>query len=155
VALTTKASEHLYTLHRTPFAFAPVIQNFYHDWEPVEKDILLSYLILPLVTYKPVHPFLKQARGDSSVRTMAADSKRLIGLAMRVEEFKPITNAALQILAAGKNIEIMSDLSVRSIKRPQKVNADATLLRYSQKLAMVLSGEDIVATYKMLGLKSL
>lgn len=43
---TTQVSDHLYTLHRTPFALAPVIQSFYQHWDPVEKDILLSLLAL-------------------------------------------------------------------------------------------------------------
>lgn len=153
--MNTQASDHLYTLHRTPFALAPVIQSFYEHWEPVEKDVLLSYLILPLVTYKPMHAFLHRARRDSSVRTMAADVERLIGLALRVEEFKPITNAALLILAAEKSLEITPDLSVRTLQKPRSANADKALLKYGQKLAMVLSGENVVSIYRMLGLKSL
>lgn len=153
--MTTQVSDHLYTLHRTPFALAPLIQSFYQDWEPMEKDVLLSYLILPLVTYKPMHKFLNRARRDSSVRTMASDAERVIGLAMRVEEFKPITNAALLILAAEKSLEITPDLSVRALQKPQSGNADKSLLKYSQKLAMVLTGENVVSIYRMLGLKSL
>lgn len=45
------AADHLYTLHRNAFALAPVIQSFYLNWEPMEKDILLSYLVLPLVSF--------------------------------------------------------------------------------------------------------
>lgn len=153
--MNTQASDHLYTLHRTPFALAPVIQSFYQHWEPIEKDVLLSYLILPLVTYKPMHAFLHRARKDSSVRTMAADMERLIGLALRVEEFKPITNAALLILAAEKSLEVTSELSVRTLQKPRSANADKALLKYGQKLAMVLSGENVVSIYRMLGLKSL
>lgn len=153
--MTTQVSKHLYTLHRTPFALAPVIQSFYQHWEPVEKDILLSYLILPIVTYKPMHVFLNRARRDSSIRTMASDAERLIGLAMRVEEFKPITNAAMLILRAENSFEITPELSVRSLQKPQSINSDKSLLKYSQKLAMVLSGENVVSIYRMLGLKSL
>ncbi len=153
--MATQVSDHLYTLHRTPFALAPVIQSFYENWEPLEKDILLSYLILPLVTYKPMHGFLKFARRDSNVRTMGSDSARLVGLALRVEEFKPITNAALLILAAEKSLEITPELSIRSLKKPHSINADKALVKYSQKLAMVLSGENVVSIYRMLGLKSL
>lgn len=153
--MTTQVSDHLYTLHRTPFALAPVVQSFYQHWEPVEKDILLSYLILPIVTYKPMHAFLNRARRDSSIRTMASDAERLIGLAMRVEEFKPITNAAMLILTAQNSLEITPELSVRSLRKPQSINSDKSLLKYSQKLAMVLSGENVVSIYRMLGLKSL
>ncbi|MNR27798.1 hypothetical protein D3C85_1450850 [compost metagenome] len=102
-----------------------------------------------------MHAFLNRARRDSSVRTMASDASRLIGLAMRVEEFKPITNAALLILTAEKSLEITPELSVRSIQKPRSVNSDKSLLKYSQKLAMVLSGENVVSIYRMLGLKSL
>lgn len=153
--MTTQVSDHLYTLHRTPFALAPVIQSFYQHWEPVEKDILLSYMILPIVTYKPMHAFLNRARRDSSIRTMASDAERLIGLAMRVEEFKPITNAAMLILTAENSLEITPELSVRSLQKPQSINSDKSLLKYSQKLAMVLSGENVVSVYRMLGVKSL
>nr|WP_264297517.1 three component ABC system middle component [Pseudomonas syringae] len=107
------------------------------------------------MTYKPMHGFLHRARRDSSIRTMAADVERLIGLAMRVEEFKPITNAALLILAAEKSLEISSNLSVRTLQNPRSANADKALMKYGQKLAMVLSGENVVSIYRMLGLKSL
>ncbi|MEQ9888289.1 three component ABC system middle component [Pectobacterium zantedeschiae] len=153
--MTTQVSEHLYSLHRTPFALAPVIHGFYQDWDSIENDILLSYLILPIVTYKPMHSFLKGARRDSSIRTMSSDAGRLIGLAIRVEEFKPITNAALLILTAEESLEITPELSVRTIKAPNVANSDKHLFRYGQKLSMVLSGENVVSIYRMLGLKSL
>lgn len=153
--MTTQAADHIYTLHRSPFVMAPVIQNFYQHWVPVENDILLSYLILPLVTFPPMHQFLKRARRDSSVRTMTSDASRIIGLAMRVEEFKSITNSALLILKAENRLNIMEDLSVRALQEPQTANSNQDLLRYGQKLAMVLSGESVVTNYRMLGLKSL
>ncbi len=121
----------------------------------MEKDILLSYLILPLVSYKPMHKFLANAKRNSSLRTMTSDSSRLIGLALRVEEFKPITNAALLILTAEKSLEVNSEMSVASIKKICTINSNKDLLRYSRKLAMVFSGEDVVSIYRTLGLKSL
>jgi len=149
------ASEHLYTLHRTPFALAPIIHGFYQDWEPVEKDILLSYLILPIVTYKPMHSFLKGARTDSSIRTMSSVTNRLVGLDIRVDEYKPITNAALLILTSEQSLEVTQDLSLKTLKKPNAGNCDKNLFRYGQKLSMVLSGENVVSIYRMLGLKSL
>lgn len=44
---------------------------------------------------------------------------------------------------------------MRSLQKPQSINSDKSLLKYSQKLAMVLSGENVVSIYRMLGLKSL
>ncbi|HGL4053812.1 TPA: three component ABC system middle component [Citrobacter koseri] len=153
--MITQASEHLYTLHRTPFALAPIIHGFYQDWESIENDVLLSYLILPIVTYKPMHSFLKGARRDSSIRTMSSEAGRLLGLEVRVKEFKPITNAALLILTSEDKLKIDSNLSVKSINKPNIANSDKHLFRYGQKLSMVLSGENVVSIYRMLGLKSL
>lgn len=153
--LSSRASDHIYTLHRTPFSLAPLIHSFYDEWESEERDILLSYLILPLISYKPMHKFLRGAKRNSSLRTMISDPSRLIGLALRVEEFKPITNAALLILKAEKSLEVNSDMSVVSINKVRTVNSNKDLLRYSRKLAMVFSGEDVVSIYRMLGLKSL
>ncbi|MEG1089886.1 MAG: three component ABC system middle component [Acinetobacter sp.] len=153
--MTTQVSEYLYTLHRTPFALAPIIHGFYQDWEPVEKDLLLSYLILPIVTYRPMHGFLKGARIDSSIRTMSSVTSRLVGLEIRVEEFKPITNAALLILASEGSLEITQELSIKTLKKPNVDNSDKNLFRYGQKLSMVLAGENVVSIYRMLGLKSL
>ena len=153
--MSAGAADHIYTLYRSPFALAPVIHNFYQSWEGTEKDILLSYLVLPLVTYKPMSKYLNRALQTSSIRTMTSESVRLVGLAMRVEEFKEITNAALLILGSEKRIVIEDNLSVRPIEKPQAVNADKKLMRYSEKLAMILKGESVVTTYRMLGLKSL
>lgn len=153
--LSNRPSDHIYTLHRTPFSLAPLIHSFYDEWESEERDILLSYLILPLISYKPMHKFLRGAKRNSSLRTMISDPSRLIGLALRVEEFKPITNAALLILKAEKSLEVNSDMSVVSINKVRTVNSNKDLLRFSRKLAMVFSGEDVVSIYRMLGLKSL
>lgn len=153
--MSNLASDHLYTLHRTPFALAPVIQSFYDEWESREKDILLSYLVLPLVTYKPMQSFLHLAKRSSSVRTMTSEPGRLLGLALRVQELKPITNAALLILTAEKSLEVTPEMSVLSMSKLRSGNADKNLLRYSKKLAMVFSDESVVSIYRMLGLKSL
>ena len=153
--LSTRASDHIYTLHRTPFALAPLIHSFYDNCESIEKDILLSYLILPLVSYKPMQKFLAGAKRSSSLRTMAADSSRLLGLALRGEEFKSIKNSALLILTAEKSLKINSDMSVISINKIRTVNSNKDLLRYSSKLALVFSGEDVFSIYRNLGLKSL
>jgi hypothetical protein len=72
-----------------------------------------------------------------------------------VQEYKPITNAALLILTAGNSLEITSDLSARLISKIQKGNGNRDLMRYSSKLAMVWSGEDVASIYRTLGLKSL
>lgn len=149
------ASDHLYTLHRNPFALAPVIQSFYLDWKPIEKDVLLSYLILPLVTFPPMQDFLHYANRNSSIRTMTSDSRRLVGLQLRMDEYKPITNKALLILRADASLTLNEDLSVFASENPLAANSDKNMLRFAKKLAMVFRNESVVTIYRMLGLKSL
>ncbi len=149
------AADHLYTLHRNPFALAPVIQSFYLNWEPKEKDILLSYLVLPLVSFPAMQEYLHTANRSSSIRTMTSDSSRLIGLAHRISEYKPITNKVLLILRSNKSLQLNDDLSVLVSENQQSENATPKMLRYARQLAMVFRNENVVTIYRMLGLKSL
>lgn len=80
MAVNLNAADYIYTLRRTPFALAPIIHSFYDHWDPTEKDILLSYLVLPLVTYKPMHKFLNYAKKNSSLRTLMQEPSRVLGL---------------------------------------------------------------------------
>lgn len=149
------AADHLYTLHRNAFALAPVIQNFYLNWEPKEKDILLSYLVLPLVSFPAMQEYLHTANRTSSIRTMTSDSSRLVGLALRISEYKPITNKALLILRSDESLQLNDDLSVLVSENRQLENAAPKMLRYARQLAMVFGNENVVTIYRMLGLKSL
>ena len=149
------AADHLYTLHRNAFTLAPVIQSFYLNWEPIEKDILLSYLVLPLVSFPAMQDYLNTANRTSSIRTMTSDSSRLVGLALRISEYKPITNKALLILRSDESLQINDDLSVLASENRQSENADPKMLRYARQLAMVFRNESVVTIYRMLGLKSL
>ncbi|EKT4451382.1 three component ABC system middle component [Pseudomonas sp. zjy_15] len=153
--MSKNAADHIYTLRRTPFALAPVIHSFYDHWDGTEKDVLLSYLILPLVTYKPLHKFLHNANRNSSMRTLLQEPSRVLGLELRIEEFKPITNAALLILTSERGIQIADDMSVASQGKIREENADEKLMKYARKLAVVFNGESVVSIYRSLGLKSL
>jgi len=113
------AADHLYILHRNAFALAPVIQSFYLNWEPMEKDILLSYLILPLVSFPAMQEYLHTANRTSSIRTMTSDSSRLAGLALRISEYEPITNKALLILRSDESLQLNDDLSVLASENRQ------------------------------------
>lgn len=153
--MNLNAADHIYTLRRTPFALAPIIHSFYDHWDPIEKDILLSYLVLPLVTYKPMHRFLHYAGKNSSLRTLMQEPSRVLGLEARIEEYKPITNASLLILTSEKSVKINDDMSVEPQGKIREENADAQLIKYARKLAIVFNGENVVSVYRSLGMKSL
>lgn len=149
------AADHLYTLHRNAFALAPVIQSFYLNRGPIEKDVLLSYLVLPLVSFPAMQEYLHTANRTSSIRTMTSESSRLVGLSLRISEYEPITNKALLILRSDENLQLNDDLSVRVSENRHSENADPKMLRYARQLAMVFRNESVVTICRMLGLKSL
>ena len=149
------AADHLYTLHRNAFALAPVIQSFYLNRGPIEKDVLLSYLVLPLVSFPAMQEYLHTANRTSSIRTMTSESSRLVGLSLRISEYEPITNKALLILRSDESLQLSDDLSVRVSENRNSENADPKILRYARQLAMVFRNESVVTIYRMLGLKSL
>lgn len=153
--MSNNAADHIYTLRRTPFALAPVIHSFYEHWVGTERDVLLSYLILPLVTYKPLHTFLQNSSRKSSIRTLLQEPSRVLGLELRIEEFKSITNAALLILTSERKIQIAEDMSIVAQGKIRVENADDKLVKYARKLAVVFNGESVVSIYRSLGLKSL
>lgn len=79
----------------------------------------------------------------------------MLGLEVRIEEYKPITNASLLILASEKSITINEEMSVMHHGKIREENADAQLIKYARKLAVVFTGESVVSVYRSLGLKSL
>lgn len=153
--MMSTAADHLYTLHRNAFALAPVIQSFYLDRALMEKDVLLSYLVLPLVSFPAMQEYLHTANRTSSIRTMTSESSRLVGLSLRISEYEPITNKALLILRSDESLQLNDDLSVRVSENRHSENADPKMLRYARQLAMVFRNESVVTIYRMLGLKSL
>jgi len=71
--MTTGPIEHLFTLQRSPIALAPVIHQFFANSQPRERDLLLSYLVLPMVLYPVMQeyllvipPFLRGARSSAT-----------------------------------------------------------------------------------------
>ena len=153
--MTATVIDHIFTLQRSPYALAPIIHEFYNRSSPRERDILLSYLILPLVLFPPMRDFLASARSTSNLRTMTQAKERLIGLPERISDFKAITHASLLVLTSEKRVELSEDMSIKSIDEVQISNTKAKLLDAARGLAAVCQGEDIVTIYRMLGLKYL
>lgn len=114
--MMSTAADHLYTLHRNAFALAPVIQSFYLDRAPMEKDVLLSYLVLPLVSFPAMQEYLHTANRTSSIRTMTSESSRLVGLSLRISEYEPITNKALLILRSDEAFNSTTTYRFASVK---------------------------------------
>lgn len=153
--MTASPIEHLFTLQRSPIALAPVIHKFFASSQPRERDLLLSYLVLPMVLYPAMQEYLLTVIKTSNLRTLCKDQSRLVGLTRNAQQFKPLTHAALLVLKAEQSIEITDDLTVKSIGDVRAANANPKQLEAARRLSMVCAEADVVSIYRTLGFKSL
>lgn len=153
--MSTSPVEHLFTLQRSPIVLAPVIHQFFDSSQPREKDLLLGYLVLPMVLYPPMQSYLLKARKTSNLRTLCQEQCRLVGLMHHVQQCKALTHAALLVLKAEQCIEITDDLSVKSVRAVSADSASPAYLQAAHRLSMIFADTDIVSIYRTLGFKSL
>jgi len=147
---------NIYKIHNNPFVLTPLILEFFKYSQPKPKDILLAYLILPLVLYETSRKFLVLARTTSSLITFSKKKENFFGLPKRVEEYKEITNQCIQYAIDNKIIQINNELTVEIL-----IDDSTTMknleqeLKASSKLDKIFKDLDVVAIYKLLGLKEL
>ncbi|TWR58163.1 three component ABC system middle component [Pseudomonas marginalis] len=153
--MNSSAVEHIYTLRRSAFKLAPIIHSFYLTYPKKENNLLLSYLLLPLILYKPMCSYLVSARSTSNIKTACSEAERLYGLESRVQELKSATSAAMMLLFASDRLEIENNLTITANGELQEEHAHSDHLTAATKLAKILSDIDVAETYRVLGLKKL
>lgn len=143
-------------IHNNPFILAPLLELFYAALPKRPKNILLSYLVLPLVLFPPSQSFLAGARANSSIRTMVKGRERLYGLCERVEEYKALTNLCIQHAVDSGSIAIEEDLSVLTIiPRLDASLCPRASAKAASKLGILFAPYEIQTIYRSLGVKAL
>lgn len=143
-------------IHNNPFILASLFELFYASLPKKPKNILLSYLVLPLVLYPPSRSFLAGAKTTSSIRTMNKKHERFYGLCERVEGYKTLTNLCIQHAINSGSIAIEEDLSVLIIApRLDASLSPGTSARAATKLGALIAPFEIPAIYRYLGVKEL
>jgi hypothetical protein len=168
----SKIVENLNILYNNPFILTPIIVKFYENYEGKQsRDMLLSYLILPLVLYEDSKCVLLNKNKRRDLRTfinyrMKEDEKKnkkeikknnkLFGLPDRVDEYKDMTNLCLQYAFDSGSLQLQSDLSIKFLE--YKYKADNSLIEYlkvAENLALLLKKEKITHIYMRLGIKKI
>ncbi len=152
----SKVVEHTHCIYNNPFIFTPLIIAFYKNYRGKEKDVLLSYLILPLVLYEFSRKSLKNANVTSSLRTFKRKNENLYGLPQRVESYKEKTNKCLQYAIDNKLIKIDNNLTVDVLD--PKIICEPSLkdaFKAASNIFKVLRDLDVVAIYRLLGVNKL
>lgn len=153
----SEAIRHLSILYSNPFIFSPVLFSFYNEIKNIDRNILLSYLILPLSLYPESKKYLiGKKHPRSSLRILAKEHRRLYGLQERIKEYKDLTNSTLQYCI---NIGVLSINSNQSIqiegRLPERIISPPDSCKAARRLAEFMSNFDVATSYRMLGVKQL
>jgi hypothetical protein len=154
--MTANAIQHYVTLARSPLLMVPVIESFFQELRPSEKNILLGYLVLPMVLYPPSREFLKNARATSSIRTLCSDRSRLAGLPQRVNELRLTSSLAMQNSIDSGRLILDSDLTLgfgeHLINSSNGMQVEA---KAAKRLASMFEPYDVPTVYRLLGVNKL
>jgi hypothetical protein len=150
------AIQHCVTLTRSPLLLSPVVEAFFTEITPFSKNLLMGYLVLPIVLYPPSRDFLRNANSRSSVRSFCADRNRLAGLPQRVAELRITTSLAMQHAIDCGRLILHSDLSLEYAKQPTGANPGMPHeIKAAKRLASIFESYDVLTMYRLLGVTNL
>lgn len=152
-----KRIEYLYTLYNNIFVYTPIVYSFFEEYTGQDKDILLSYLILPLVLNKTSRGKLVNLTSRSSLFTFCKYEECIIGLQERIKQYKNVTNDCIQYGIDGGLFTISDSLHIEVLKSemPEKFIADTEKMKAAKRLAKIFKSFDIPTIYRNLGVAEL
>lgn len=154
--MTASAIYHYVTLARSPLLLAPIIESFFQEVRPSEKNILLGYLVLPMVLYPPSRDFLKKAIATSSIRTLCSERSRLAGLPQRVNELRSTSSLAMQNSIDCERLILQPDLSMEYVEVQSSTKQGISIeIRAAKRLATIFEPYNVPTVYRLLGVNNL
>lgn len=159
--------DRIYQIHNNPFVLTPLFAEFFRHIQPKPKNILLAYLVLPLVLHEDSKQWLVSAKTTSSIHTFSNKKcndkvkicnrkENLFGLQERVRLYKDLTNQCLQYAIDNQMIKINENLIVEVLKTENNVVENLKKsLKAASNLHKIFRDLDVVAIYRLLGVKEL
>lgn len=153
----SKAIDNIYTILNNPFKLMELIVDFYFYYENQDNDMLLSYLILPLILNEDSRKKLKNLHDYSNLVSLIKDTNSIIGLELMIDEYKDVTNKCIQIAISNGYLELKKN---RSLSRTSKILENSfynnsEMSKATKKFAKILKSNDIISIYRMLGVKKI
>lgn len=153
----SRAVDSIYTILNNPFTYEELFTTFYKNYNNKENDLLLSYLILPLVLNEDSRRKILHLNKKSNLLSLTKDRNSIIGLELMITENMTLTNKCIQLCLAhgylilGNKMELVRTDKLLS----QKVLNDNELSRAVKKIAQLIETYDVVSVYRMLGVKNI
>ena len=152
----TKYVESLYVIYNNPFILTPLLTNFYSNIEKNPKNILLAYLVFPMVLNEERRSFLLKSNVNSSIYTFKNRKNLLIGFSQSLDYFRELTVDSIQHAVDNKWIVINEDMSISVLENQENIQGHLKdAFQATVKLNNIFGNVDIVNLYKYLGIKSL
>ncbi len=152
----SKFTNNIYKIHNNPFVLTPLIIEFFRKIQPKPKNILLAYLVLPLTLNEISRNNLKKAKSNSSIHTFSNKKENFFGLQTRVQTYKIMTNKCIQYAVDNELLNVNNDLSVGILCDPMIiVDGLKDSSKASSNLHKIFKELDVVAIYRLLGIKEL
>ncbi len=157
----SKYVDSIYKVNNNIFVLTPLFVVFYQNLKSTPKNFLLSYLVLPLVLYKTSQETIRKSNIKSSVFTFLNSKDKdkranVYGLSKRVQEYKEVTNQCMLYAIENKWLKVNDDLSVAVLEEQANSISDLNnAYKASSKLCNVFQDLDVVAIYRLLGVKEL
>jgi hypothetical protein len=152
----SKFVDSISQIHNNPFILSPLIVEFFKYTSPKPKNILLAYLVLPLVLHEDSKTWLFRARTTSSIHTFKSKNENLFGLQERIYLYQDLTNKCIQYAVDNEQIKINEDLIVEILKTEYKITESLKVsLKASSNLHKIFRDLDVVAIYRLLGVKKI
>ena len=157
----SKYVDSIYKINNNIFVLAPLFVSFYKNLQPTPKNLLLSYLVLPLILYQTSQQKIKTSNSRSSIFSFLNSKEKtkrenVYGLPKRVQEYKEISNQCILYAINNGWLKLNEDLSVTVVKE-QKNNIENLddAFKASSKLCNIFQELDVIAIYRQLGVKEL
>ena len=154
-----KFIDNVSTIHNNVFSLTPILISFYTNLKKREKNILLAYLIFPIVFNQECLTELLEFNSNSRLTRITTNKKIMAGFQENFEYYKQITNNCLQYAVDCNFIEIDDDLSVKiKVVNSGMINIIDPSLNNSMRLASRLHkifALDVLNIYIQFGIKHL
>ncbi|AOZ06466.1 three component ABC system middle component [Cupriavidus malaysiensis] len=148
--------QNLYILHNNPFLFAEPMVRFYEALGALENNVVLAYLVLPMILHEPSRKLLQRDHSKTSLRTFLEAPERLHGLQRRIRAKRVLTNTTLQYLVSVGRLQVEQAqvVHVDPSKFERQLSA-AAVCRAAKALGRIFQPYDVPTVYRMLGVMSL
>ncbi len=148
--------DNICTLHYSPYILAPLLEHFYEGITPRQNNVLLAYILFPLLLTPKSMTKFRNANRTSTLHTLTADSKILSGIEERISEMKDKTNHSLLLLFKTKSLRLDDDMSVTFLAKKLDSSAcTSDQVRAARNFGMVLNQYDVPTCYRILGVREL